>query len=162
MATKEEQRRYWATLEKLESYSTIEFYHPDFGHVYLVANKFFEKTFSVDGVNQVFTPVHAEVPENLNSTKDQSFAKLKFGRIGIGFRQKLRMVVNSFTPIQCNLRTYIEGINDPTNEYKMFIQANGIEMDDFNVTVTIGYDNPAKLSVQAFYDPSLFSGLQNL
>ena len=41
----------------------------------------------------------------------------------------------------------------------MYVQPNGIQMDEFNVTVSLGYDNPAKLSVQSFYDPSIFSCL---
>ncbi len=162
MATNKEQRKFWATLEKVEEFQTIEFYHPDFGHIYLVADKYFDVTLNLNGVPTVFKPVHAEVPKNISQTKSQSFAKIKFGRIGIEFRKKLRQIKQNFGSIQCNLRLFKKGVNSPIQEYFMFVQPNGIQMDEFNVTVTLGYDNPAKLSVQAFYDPSIFSGLQKL
>jgi len=162
MATKEEQLLYWSTWKKTARYQTIEFYHPDFGQILLVANQFFDKEFSIDGVVKTFTPVHAEVPDQPNRAGNQSYAKIKFGRIGINFRQQLRKINQRFEPINCNLRIYEDGVTDPINEYFLFVQPGGIEMDKFNVTVTLGYDNPSKLSVQSFYDPSTFTGLQNL
>ena len=156
MATTNEQRKFWATLEKVEEYQTIEFYHPDFGHIYLVVDKFFDVTLNLNGVPTVFKPVHAEVPKNMSQTKSQSFAKIKFGRIGIEFRKALRQITQNFVAIQCNLRLFKKGVDTP-----MYVQPNGIQMDEFNVTVSLGYDNPAKLSVQAFYDPAIFTGLKN-
>ena len=162
MATTNEQRKFWATLEKVEEYQTIEFYHPDFGHIYLVVDKYFDVALNLNGAPTVFKPVHAEVPKNMSQTKSQSFAKIKFGRIGIEFRKALRQIKQNFGSIQCNLRLFKKGVDTPISEYFMYVQPNGIQMDEFNVTVSLGYDNPAKLSVQSFYDPSIFSGLQNL
>jgi len=162
MPTKLEQRKFWATLEKLEEFQTIEFYHPDFGYIHLVVDKYFDVILNLNGTPTVFKPVHAEVPKNMSQTKSQSFAKIKFGRIGVEFRKALRQIKQTLTPIQCNLRTFIQGVDNPINEYFMFVQPNGIQMDEFNVTVTLGYDNPAKLSIQSFYDPAVFTGLQNL
>ena len=59
-----DQRKFWATLEKVEEFQTIEFYHPDFGHIYLVVDKFFDVTLNLNGSPTVFKPVHAEVPKN--------------------------------------------------------------------------------------------------
>lgn len=161
MATTNEQRKFWAALEKVEEYQTIEFYHPDFDNIYLVVDKFFDVTLKLNGMPTIFKPVHAEVPKNMSQTKSQSFAKIKFGRIGIDFRKAIRKINQKIIPIQCNLRTFIQGVENPTNEYFMFVQPNGIQMDEFNVTVSLGYENPANLSVQSFYNPEIFTGLKN-
>lgn len=156
----EQQREYWATLKKVERYKTIEFYDPDFGSVYLVANKFFPVTLKVDGLDREFTPVNAEIPEDTENNSGQTRCQIKFSRIGIHFRQKLRQRKNLFEPIRANIRYYIKGIDEPTKEFKLFVNQNGVSMDESSVTVELGYDNPARLSVQQFYDPAIFTGLQ--
>ena len=156
------QRDYWVKREKISEYATVEFYHPDFGSINLVENQFFNKTFKVNGVDTEFTAVRAEIPRQPQNDAGNAKAQIKFGRIGIQVIEKLRSIQDTFTPINANVRVYLDGSEEPTLEYKMFVDKQGVSLDRDNCTVTLSYLNPFNLQNQFYYSPSIFTGLQNL
>jgi hypothetical protein len=160
MAASQAQLDYWLKYEKTVEYMTVTFYHPDFGYVHLVANQFKAKQFMFNGVLTEFTPVQAEIPTQPANNEGQARAQIRFGRIGIEFRQKLRMIKQNFIPIQAIMCSYIGTGGEPDNQFNLFVDKNGIAMDESNVTVGLGYENPMTLQCQYFYDPRIWTGLQ--
>lgn len=162
--TTQAQIDYWLKYTDQVEYSTVEFYHPDFGSVYLVANQYKPKSFLVNGVSTEFTPVSAEIPTQPNNDSGKAKAQIKFGRIGVHFRDKLRQINQRFIPIEATLRSYIGTGGSPDNEYKLFVDKQGIAMDEGNVTVTLGYENPMLLQINLdyIYTMDKYTGLQNL
>lgn len=158
----EAQRRYWNEYEKKVQYSTVTFYHPDFGYVHLVANQFKPKHFKFNGALTEFTPVHAEIPTQPDNDNGKAKAQIKFGRIGIEFRKKLRMIKQNFIPTQAIISTYIGTEGEPDSQYNLFVDNNGVAMDESFVTIKLGYENPMNVQCQFFYDLRIWTGLQNL
>lgn len=145
------------------SYECVQFSHSAFGDVYLVANQFFNKTFSINSVNKEHLPVSMKLPPTTNQVSDPTQAgTIQFGRIGMEFRQKLRSVMSSgkLEPILVTLRVFEEA----TMVYERTLQVanNGISLDEKNVNVRLTVPNYAKVTRKdRIYDPFVFVGLQN-
>lgn len=164
----QQQREYWHKRPaNIIKYMTVEFYHPDFGYIRLVANQFNDKQFLVDGTNETFQAVSMEIPQVTNQTTDTTQASsLVFGRIGIEVRSKLLQITPLGAiknPIDVVIRQYEQIDNQaPTNIYerKLYVNSDGITIGIDSVTVQLSVDNPAKLTNQfAFYDPQVWPGL---
>ena len=136
--TTQAQRDYWLQYSDSVKYSTIEFSHPDFGSVYLVANQSQNKTFLINGVSTEFTCVRAEIPDQPMNDSGKTRAQIKFGRIGIHFAQYLDQITQNFTPISATLRTFIGTGGEADSIYNLFVDKQGVSMNEYDVTVTLG------------------------
>ncbi len=162
------QREYWSKRPaNVLQFFTVEFFHPDFGFIRLVQNQFSDKVFDVDGSPETFQAVAMQVPQVTNQSTDTTKAgTIRFGRIGTQVREALLMI----TPlgaidfsIQVKLRQYEDGITEPIYERRLYVNKNGVNINADSVSVQLSVDNPAKLSNEtAFYDPSIWTGLQTI
>lgn len=148
------------------AYETVQFSHPDFGDIYLVANQFTPKSFNVDGNSVEFMPVSMSLPQTTNQTTDVNNAgAIQFGRLGPEFRQKLKLITprNKFKPIDVTIRIFSESTSVVTYERKLFVARNGISMNEEGVTVRLTLDNPARITRKRYsYTPENTPGLLNV
>lgn len=162
----QQQREYWVKRPgNIIQLETVEFEHPDFGFIRLVANKFSDKQLSVNGFLETFTAVAMEVPKVTNQETDTTKAgSIIFGRIGIQFRKKLMQITplgSIKDPITARIRQYQVGIVEPIYERRYYVGKDGISIDAESVNVRLSVDNPAKLTTEdLFYNPSVFFGLK--
>ena len=79
------QRKYWTQKPAdVLKFKTVEFYHPDFGYIRLVANQFSDKTLN----GNLYQAASMDIPETTNQTSDTTKAgSLRFGRIGMNIRE---------------------------------------------------------------------------
>lgn len=162
----QEQREYWVKRPGgIAKFMTVEFHHPDFGFIRLVADQFFDVKLSVNGILENFTAVSMDLPNVTNQSTDSTRAgAITFGRIGIEFRKKLMQItpLGSITsPITVRLRQYQEDIVLPIYERRLYVAKDGISIGSESVSVRLSVDNPAKLTQESqFYDPSMWVGLK--
>lgn len=160
----QQQREYWAKRPANSlKYDAVEFYHPDSGYKRLVADQLSSKTLNGNS----YQAVSMEFPQITNQTTDTTKAgTIQFGRIGTQVREWLMQItpLGGITyPITATLRQFQEGVTLPIYERRLFVDKNGISINADNVTVKLSVDNPSKLTNKtAFYDPTLWKGLQNL
>ena len=152
------QRKYWTKRPaNVLQYLTAEFYHPDFDYIRLVQNQYTDKTFDVDGTNEVFTATSMKIPVVTSQSTDTTQAgSILFGRIGSDVRQKLMMITPMGSinyPIQVTLRHYENGITAPIYERRLYADKNGIAIGADNVSVKLSVNNPAKVLPTAKYFP---------
>lgn len=163
-AYSQQQREYWNTRPAdIVKYNTVDFYHPDFGNIRLVADQLFNKVLNGDN----YQAVAMEFPQITNQTTDTTKAgTIQFGRIGTQVRQKLISITplgGIKYPITATLRQFQEGVILPIYERRLFVDKNGISINADAVSVKLSVDNPSKLTNKtAFYSPTLWKGLQNL
>lgn len=162
----DEQREYWHKRPaNVIQFMTVEFYHPDFGYIRLVANQFSDKQLDVNGALETFTASSMELPRVTNQSTDTTRAgTIIFGRVGSTFREKLMQITPMGAiknPIQVTLRQYENGIVNPIYERRLYAAQDGIKIGAESVNVELSVDNPAKLTnEQAFYDVETWVGLQ--
>lgn len=160
------QREYWIKRPAdLLQFMTVEFEHPDFGFIRLVANQFSDKIFDVDGTPETFQAVSMQVPKVTNQESDTTKAgTVTFGRIGLQFRKTLLQItpLGAITsPITVRLRQYQDGVTAPVYDRRLYVAKDGITISSENVSVRLSVDNPAVLTQeQQFYDPFVWPGLQ--
>ena len=158
------QREYWVKRPAdILKFDTVDFYHPDFGNIRLVANQHTDKILG----GSSYQAVAMDFPQVTNQTTDTTKAgSIKFGRIGTSVRQKLLSITplgGIKYPITATLRQFQEGTVEPIYERQLFIDQNGIRINADSVIISLSVDNPSKLTNKsAFYDPALWLGLQNL
>tara|TARA_R100000951_G_scaffold91082_3_gene79411 strand:+ start:529 stop:1032 length:504 start_codon:yes stop_codon:yes gene_type:complete len=159
----QDQREYWTKRPAdILKYDAVDFYHPDFGNIRLVANQFSDKM--LDGKS--YQAVSMEFPQVTNQTTDTTKAgAITFGRIGTKVRQKLLSITplgGIKHPITATLRQFQGGVVAPIYERRLFVDQNGISINADSVNVKLSVNNPSKLTNKsAFYDPSLWKGLQH-
>jgi len=162
------QREYWVKRPAdLLQFMTVEFEHPDFGFVRLIANQFSDKKLDVNGTLETFTATSMILPKVTNQETDTTKAGvITFGRIGIKFRQTLLMITPLGAisdPITVKLRQYQDGGTTPVYERSLYVAKDGITIGSDNVSVKLSVSNPAILTQEsAFYDPFLWPGLQSI
>jgi len=162
------QREYWVQRPAdLLQFMTVEFSHPDFGFVRLVANQFTDRGFDVNGTPETFTATSMVLPKVTNQETDTTKAgTITFGRIGIRFRQELLKITPLgaiSAPITVRLRQYQDGVTAPVYERRLYVAKDGITISSDNVAVRLSVDNPAVLTQEsAFYDPAVWPGLQSI
>ena len=160
----QQQREYWSKRPAdILQLMTVEFYHPDFGFIRLLANQFNDQMLDVNGTPESFQAVSMQLPKVTNqSTDDTRAGAITFGRIGLNVRQKLLMItpLGSITnPIKATLRTYEDG--SVIFERRLYVNRDGVAIGVDNVSIQLSIDNPAKLTNElAFYDPGLWTGLK--
>lgn len=144
-------------------YQCVQFSHPSFGDVYLVADQFFPKSFVINNVSIEHQPVSMRLPPTTDQVSDSTRASsLQFGRIGMDFRSKLRQMTSSniFTPITVTLRIYQS--DALVYERSLEVANKGISLNEESVTVKLTVPNYAKVTKKdRIYDPAIFIGLQN-
>lgn len=161
-------RNYWVKRPAdIVQFMTVEFQHPDFGFIRLVANQFSDRKFDVDGELEDFRAASMVLPKVTNQTTDSTKAgAITFGRIGLEFRRTLLKItpLGAITsPITVKLRQYQEGTVAPVYERKLFVARDGISISSDNVSVKLSIDNPAVLSKEdQFYSPEQWPGLQSI
>ena len=160
----QEQREYWTKRPAdVLKFDTVDFFHPDFGNIRFVANQHSDKI--LDGNS--YQAVAMDFLQINNQTTDTTKSgTIQFGRIGTQARQKLLSITplgGIKYPITATLRQFQEGITLPIYERQLFVDQNGIRINADSVTIQLSVDNPSKLTNKsAFYDPTLWKGLQNL
>lgn len=160
------QREYWVRRPAdLTQFMTVEFEHPDFGFIRLVANQFSDKVFDVDGTPETFQAVSMEVPKVTNQETDSTKAgTVTFGRIGLQFRKTLLQItpLGAITsPITVRLSQYQDGVTAPVYNRRLYVAKDGITIGSESVSVRLSVSNPAILTQEAaFYDPEQWPGLQ--
>jgi len=158
------QREYWTKRPAdVLKFDTVDFYHPDFGNVRLVANQYSDKV--LDGNS--YQAVAMDFPQVTNQTTDSTKAgQIQFGRIGTDIRKKLLEITPLGAikhPITATLRQFENGVVSPIYERQLYVDQNGVKINADSVIVQLSVDNPSKLTNKsAFYDPALWKGLQNL
>lgn len=155
------QREYWAKRPAdVLKFMVVQFFHPDFGFIRLVANQYSDKVFEGD----TYQAVTMKVPQVTNQTTDTTKAgTIVFGRIGVNVRKALLSItpIGSLTPIEATLKQYEDGIVAPIYERRLYVDKSGISISADAVNVRLSVNNPAKLTQEdQFYDPALFKGLQ--
>ncbi len=164
MSYSDEQREYWtkrpANVIRL---LTVQFYHPDFGYIRLVANQFCNKELDVDGDLQEFQAVAMEVPEvTAQSTDSTQAGSISFGRIGTTVREKLMSItpLNSILyPINVRVSQYEDG--SIVYDRNLYAAPEGIAINNNSVNIQMTVDNPAKLTnEQKFYAAADWPGLE--
>ncbi|PHR55967.1 MAG: hypothetical protein COA43_14715 [Robiginitomaculum sp.] len=140
-------------------YDTVEFFHPDFGYIRLLANQFSDQVF--EGVS--YQAASMQLPKvTSQSTDDTRAGSVIFGRIGVIVRQKLLQITPLGAikyPIKATLRQFQSGVK--TYERRLYVGRDGVSIGVDNAEFRLSVDNPAKLANEgAFYDPSVFLGLQ--
>lgn len=143
------------------TYEAVEFAHIDFGTIRLVANQFSDQVFE----GNTYQAVSMRVPKTTSQGADSTRAgSVVFGRIGTQVRSLMLQITpaNSInTPITATIIHFQNGTR--IYERRLYVDINGVTITSDNVEFKLSVDNPAKLSNQiAFYDPSLFIGLQSL
>jgi len=162
------QREFWVKRPAdLLQFMTVEFQHPDFGFVRLVANQFSDKILNVDGTPETFTAAAMILPKVTNQETDTTKAgTITFGRIGIKFRQTLLMITPLGAisdPITVMLRQYQDGVTAPVYSRRLYVAKDGITIGSNNVSVKLSVSNPAILTQEdQFYDPAVWPGLQSI
>jgi len=160
------QREYWVKRPSdLLQFMTVEFEHPDFGFIRLVANQFSDKIFDVNGTPETFQAVSMQVPKVTNQESDTTKAgTVTFGRIGLQFRKTLLQItpLGAITsPITVRLRQYQDGVTTAVYDRRLYVAKDGITITSENVSVRLSVSNPAILTQEAaFYDPEVWPGLQ--
>lgn len=160
------QREFWVKRPgNITQFMTVEFQHPDFGFIRLVAEQSISLKFDVDGTLETFNGVAMQVPKVTNQSTDSTRAgTIIFGRIGINFRKKLLEItpLGAITdPITVMLRQYQENITLPVYQRRLYVAKDGISIGSDNVNVRLSVDNPAKLTQESqFYDPAIWIGLK--
>ena len=162
------QREFWVKRPAdLLQFMTVEFQHPDFGFVRLVANQFSDKKLDVSGTLEAFTATSMILPKVTNQETDTTKAgAITFGRIGIKFRQTLLKITPLGAisdPITVRLRQYQDGTVTPVYERRLYVAKDGITINSDNVSVRLSVSNPAILTQEdQFYDPAVWPGLQSI
>lgn len=162
------QREYWVKRPAaLLQFMTVEFEHPDFGFIRLVANQFSDKQLDVNGTLETFQAVSMITPKVTNQETDTTKAgTITFGRIGLQFRNTLLEItpLGAITsPIVVRLRQYQNGVTAPVYSRRLYVAKNGITITSENVAVRLSVSNPAILTQEsAFYDPFLWPGLRSI
>jgi len=162
------QRNYWVKRPAdLLQFMTVEFQHPDFGFIRLVADQFSNKQFDVDGTLETFTAAAMVTPKVTNQMTDTTRAgTVTFGRIGLKFRQTLLKITPLgaiSSPITVKIRQYQDGVTTPVYERRLFVAKDGISIGSDSVSVRLSVSNPAILTQEsAFYDPAVWPGLKSL
>lgn len=158
----QEQKEYLAKRPaNVIQYDTVEFQHPDFGFIRLLANQFSDKVF--EGVS--YQAASMQVPKvTSQATDDTRAGSVIFGRIGVTVRQKLLQITPLGAiknPITVTLRQFQSDVK--TYERRLYVGKDGVSIGSDNVEFRLSVDNPAKLANEgAFYDPTLWTGLKTL
>lgn len=159
------QNDYWTTRKKIKKLSTVQFINNKFGTISLVADQFLDQTLDVNGTPTVFQAVRAEIPDQPVQGDGTNTARIMFSRIAVDIREKLREIDNLTTledsVIQAVVRIYRADQVEPMNVYSLFVDEDGVEMNETDAMVTLTQDNPMLSRQALFYDPSIFTGLQS-
>ena len=157
------EREYYAQRQVKVKYETVEFSNPSFNSVYLVANQLSNKTFLVNGNQVEFTAVSAEIPDQPEETEGTATATIRFGRVGTEFLEVLESSdpFGSMSPIDVIVRIYLGGEDDPISSYSLVVSEEGVNIGEDTVEVPITTTNPLRLTTNLFYNPDVFTGLQN-
>jgi len=168
IAYSETQKEYWAKRPaNVINYDCVVFYHPDFGYINLVGNQFVDKTFTLDGDPVTFQAVAMESPGiTAQATDNTQAGTIVFGRIGLTVRQKLMQITPLGAikyPITARLLNYQTGVSEPIYDRLLYVDKDGVLINNESVNIKLSIDNPAKLTKKdLFYDPAVFTGLAYL
>lgn len=139
-------------------YETVEFYHPTFGYVRLVADQVFPKT--LGGVQ--YAPCRFELTESQQSNTPVIDSTLKFSQLAADFKQKLKAWKGFYraTPITCTIRRF-DSLNMSTAVNSWTLYVSDCNMDGTDVNVSLSMSNPLNRNIGRLYDPAEWPGLQN-
>jgi len=151
-------REYKAKRPNRIMYETVEFYHPAFGYVRLVANQVFPK--NLGGVQ--YDPCRFELTESQRSNTPVIDSTLKFSQLTQDFKQKLKAWrgLSRATPITCTIRRFdAANISTAANTWTLYV--SDCSMDGTDVNVSLSMSNPLNRNIGRPYDPAEWPGLIN-
>ncbi len=151
-------REYKAQRPNRIMYETVEFYHPTFGYVRLVADQVFPKT--LGGV--VYEPCRFELTESQQSNTPVIDSTLKFSQLAQDFKQKLKAWkgFSRATPITCTIRRFdAANMSIALNAWTLYV--SDCNMDGTDVNVSLSMSNPLNRNIGRSYDPAEWPGLVN-
>jgi len=144
-------------------YTAVIISNPAFGAFRLVKNQIGNKTFNVDGLDQVFMGAFVQVPEeSILSSDDIDKGTLSFDRVGYEVLKEVRKLDDNPTLDATEVRVlrYLEGVTAPQNDYSVLVETFkfGIRTVSFDLT-TQNLNKSTKNN--EIFDPQFFPGLQN-
>lgn len=159
-----EKEEFWATKSPLPEYHSIVFEHPALDAPFrLVANQFEEVTLG----GHVHTPAGMSVKQPERQSDAQPKLGLVFPRQAVGrdFKRQVRKIVasNTIAPIDVTYSVYLGNTDVPQLTWKLFVaDSGGIVFGETTVSVNATVDNPLRRDVGPKYDPSVFTGLEQI
>lgn len=159
-----DKRTFWATKSPLPEYHSIVFEHPSFeAPIRLVANKFAEVTLA--GNVHTPAPMAIKPPEQKGDVQPRLVLSFPRQVVGMDFKRQLRRVyaASSRNPISVTYSVYLGDTDAPEIVWTLYVaEQSGIQFSETDVQVTATDDNPMRRNVALIYDPSVFTGLENL
>lgn len=139
-------------------YDTMTFSSPVFGDIRLVDKQIFPKTFA----GQVYTPCNMEIIESQQSSTPVISSTVKFGRLALDFKQKLKLWrgAERITPISATYQRFDSSdMNTPLKPWTLYV--SDVSMDADDVTCSLTLKNPLNNNVGRLYNIEEFPGLKN-
>jgi len=150
---------YQQKLPNREMYDTMTFSHPSFGDIRLVNRQYFPKT--LGGIE--YTPAGFEIDESQQTGTPVIDATIKFGRVQNDFKKQLKLWKGGsrLEPITATRRLFDSADrNTAVKEWTLFVKS--VDMDADNVSCVLSVTNPLNNNIGRLYDPTEWTGLQNI
>jgi hypothetical protein len=170
--TEQQIRRYYTKPGDVRQYSTITFSNVIAGKKYLLQSgptgPFRPMNFLLpDGSYEEFLPVAASIPDStVQKPTDTKLGQVVLARIGTQVRQYIQQIIQNATKtedktIEIRIALYDNPASAPIYERNLYAGIDGVTIDGENVTITLEFDNAAKVANNSFYDPEIFDGVIN-
>jgi len=159
-----DKRVFWATKSPLPEFHAIAFEHTSFeAPIRLVANQFAEVTLA----GNVHTPAGMAIkpPEQKGDVQPRLVLSFPRQEVGMEFKRQLRRVyaAGSRDPISVTYSIFLGDTDAPAIVWELYVaEQGGVQFTDTAVQVTATDDNPMRRNVALIYDPSVFTGLENI
>lgn len=145
-------------------YTAVIISHPAIGDFRLVKNQIGNKTFNVDGVDQVFIGAMVDVPEeSILSGDDNDKGQLTFSRIGYEVLSEVRKIDDwpTLEAAQVRVLSYLEGETAAQSDYSVLVENFNFTMREVSFDLTTQNLSKSTKNNEIF-DPQEFIGLQNV
>lgn len=138
-------------------YHTFEMYHSSFGYMRMIKNVSFEKRLG----GNTYYPAVFNINETTQSKTPVIDTSVHFGRLGIDFKNKLKMWrgESRISPINATYRLFDSSDGSVLKSWSLFISSINISESDVSCQITL--KNPLNNNVSLLYMPSEWTGLIN-
>ncbi len=122
--------------------------------------------FTDGGDVYLYSPVRASVPDiSQQNTDDNSLCSISLSRVSsAGYSFMRNIIKNAVKPeqkvITVTISMYDSTTSEPIDKRVLYTDKNGVSMNENDLTLQLGFENPAKVQYAPFYNPDVFTGLQ--